>query len=108
MSETPKNTRKHGEAAPLDGQPALTYREVIETVRTASDLTPGVRGNIISALRRVANLLPGAAGDTRMVDVKALARLFARVTPAKLGFKSANSLAAFKSNIQRGLQLAGF
>ncbi len=89
-------------------QPVLTFDQVIAAVEAAGGLTNGVRTNIVSAIRRAASLMPGAAGTTAIVNIQALARRLDRVTPAKLGFRHKGSLSAFRSNLQRGLQLAGY
>ena len=89
-------------------QPVLSFDQVIAAVASTQGLTDGVRGNIVSALRRAGSLMPGAAGTTGIVNIPALGRRLEKVTPAKLGFKHAGSLSAFKSNLQRGLQLAAF
>lgn len=110
MSGTEK---MQGSATELEGsdapaQPVISFDAVIAAVEAADGLTDGVRSNIVGAVRRAASLMPGAAGTTGVVNIQALRRKLEKLTPAKLGFKHAGSLSAFRSNLQRALQLAGF
>ncbi len=96
----------HNAAERSAGQPALTFVDVIAAVERAPDLTSGVRANLRSAVERTADLF-GVAGPAATVDVPSIARRLANITAAKLGFKSENSLAAFRSNLRRALRIAG-
>ena len=83
-----------------------TFADVLLAVDAAVNLSPGVRGNLRSAVERCARLM-GAQGVAREIDVQSIASMLGKVTAAKIGFKNHNSLAAFRSNLRRGLRLAG-
>jgi integrase len=86
--------------------PALTFAAVLEAVQAAPGLTPTVRSNIASAIKRAASLVSNT-GLAASVDIAKLRAVLEKLTPAKLGFTSSASLAGFKSNLLRGLRLAG-
>jgi integrase len=86
----------------------MTYEQVIAAVRAAPDLSAGVRANIIAALSRVAELLAPVAKTSARVDISVAAKRIEKLSPARLGFKNKNSLAALRSNFWRGLAIAGF
>lgn len=89
-----------------DTQAAITYSDAIAATERSEGLTRGVRQNIIAALRRTASW-HGAQGVHAVIDVAVLSRKLDKITAAKLGFVSQASLAAFRSNLRRGLRLAG-
>lgn len=86
--------------------PETTFADVLRAVEEAPELTPGVRGNMRSSVIRCAQLV-GSHRLAGVVDVQLIAKRLERITPAKLGFKSPGSLAAFQSNLRRALRLAG-
>ena len=86
--------------------PAARFSDVVTAVEQAPDLTPKVRANLRSAVSKAANLI-SAQGLRGPVDIEKLQRKFERLTPALLGMKTNNALAAFKSNLRRALRLAG-
>ncbi len=100
-SKTPK------QAVPVIAASAnITFADVVDKVDSQrGTLTRGVHLNLVTAVRRCANLL-GPQGLSQPINVSATAKKFDRLTPAQIGFKSTGSLAAFKSNFRRALRMA--
>lgn len=101
----------NGRALPYesDAAPAaisVTYGDAIAATERDESLTRGVRQNIVAALRRAASW-HGAHDVHAVIDIAFLSRKLDKLTAAKLGFASQASLAAFRSNLRRGLRLAG-
>lgn len=84
----------------------LKYGAVLAAVQSDPGLTPKVKANVAAAVKRAASLV-SKSGLAAPVDIPQLAKALDRLTPATLGFASSASLSAFKSNLRRGLSLAG-
>jgi len=85
--------------------PATRFADVLVAVEQVPGLTPKVRDNLRSAVTKAAHLV-SAQGLQGAIDIERLQRKFERLTPALLGMKTDNALAAFKSNLRRALRLA--
>lgn len=83
-----------------------TFDELKRAVVAAADLPDGTRRNILRAIDLVAGAM-GNLGLSAHVDIAAVQRLFERLTPAMLGFKSAGALSSMKSNFRQALRCAG-
>jgi integrase len=88
-------------------QPTCTFAQVLEIIEGIDGLTPGVRQNLRGAVIRCAKLM-SSAGLRAVVDIPSIAKRLEKLSPARLGFKNKNSLAAFKSHLRRALRLAGY
>ncbi len=86
--------------------PVVTFADVLRAVEAAPDLTDGVRSNMRAAVTRCSGLV-GHQGLQAVVSVQLIAFKLEKLTPAKLGFTNAGSLAALMSNLRRALRLAG-
>ncbi|EKM99099.1 tyrosine-type recombinase/integrase [Acidocella sp. MX-AZ02] len=94
------------DAPVLNPSPATRFSDVLIAVQNAPGLTPKVRENLRGAVTKAASLV-SAQGLHGPVDIEKLRRKFERLTPALLGMKTDNAMAAFKSNLRRALRLAG-
>nr|WP_295738839.1 site-specific integrase [uncultured Acidocella sp.] len=86
--------------------PAAHFTGVLAAIECAPDLSPKIRENLRGAVKKAANLV-SAQGLNGKVDIPKLQRKFEQLTPAILGMRTDNALAAFKSNLRRALRLAG-
>ncbi len=85
---------------------APTFQSVLAAVTAAAGLTSKVRSNLCSAVHRTAALM-GGKGLTATIDIPAIAKRLETMTAAKLGMKTKEALAAYKSNLRRALKVAG-
>ncbi|CAK0761968.1 Tyr recombinase domain-containing protein [uncultured Gammaproteobacteria bacterium] len=90
----------------LEQAKILTFDDVLNRINLDQTLTPTVRQNMITAVCRTAKAI-SIEGLFRIVDAAEVARLLSKLTAAKMGFKSDQSLSAFKSNLRRALRISG-
>lgn len=95
-----------GNAPVPNSTQAARFADVLLAVEQAPDLKPKIRENLRGAVTKAAQLV-SAQGLHGPVDIEKLRLKFERLTPALLGMKTDNALAAFKSNLRRALRLAG-
>jgi len=95
-----------GSVVSASPRPKLTFAEVLVAVADAEGLTDGVRSNLHGAVTKVAGIM-SKAGLGQILDPEAVANRLGKLSAAKLGFKTANSRAAFISNFWRAVRLAG-
>lgn len=92
--------------APPAAAASATFAAAVETLKHLPDLTRKVRKNLQGAIRKCAEAI-SPQGLAATVDVRVVEEWIDRISPERLGFIHPGSFSAFRSNLWRGLRLAG-